>query len=112
MRDYMKSQIQVVATYTSLKDAESATGINHNSISKILDKFGYKAGEYIWSSEIKENIKYEPKPKSYFHPIQQLDSNGEVICEWCSINEMMREYHIGYKRIKAGLESGEFKYKK
>ena len=100
-----------VATYTSLKDAESATGINRNSISKILDKFNYKAGEYIWSSEIKENIKYEPKPKSYFHPIQQLDSNGEVICEWCSINEMMREYHIGYKRIKIGLETGEFRYK-
>lgn len=100
-----------VATYTSLKDAESATGINHNSISRILNKFDYKAGKYIWSSEIKENIKYEPKPKNYFHPIQQLGSNGEVICEWCSINEMMRKYHIGYKRIKIGLETGEFRYK-
>jgi hypothetical protein len=40
-----------------------------------------------------------------------LNTSGDVIGEWCSINEMMREAHVGYKRIKAGLESGEFKYK-
>ena len=102
---------EYIASYPSLHDAEAATGISRNSISKVIDKFDYKAGKYIWSSEIKENIKYEPKPKSYFHPIQQLSENGDVIGEWCSINEMMREAHVGYNRIKAGLESGEFKYK-
>ena len=102
---------EYITTYPSLHDAETATGINHNSISKVIDKFERKAGEYIWSSQKNDNIKYISKPKSYFHPIQQINANGDVIGEWCSINEMMREAHVGYKRIKAGLESGEFKYK-
>jgi hypothetical protein len=102
---------EYIATYLSLHDAEAATGISRNSISKVIDKFERKAGEYIWSSQKNDNIKYISKPKSYFHPIQQLNTSGDVIGEWCSINEMMREAHVGYKRIKAGLESGEFKYK-
>ena len=77
------SNTGILASCSSLHDAEAATGINHNSISKVIDKFERKAGEYIWSSQKNDNIKYISKPKSYFHPIQQINANGDVIGEWC-----------------------------
>lgn len=113
---YAKSG-EFISEYYSMQEAERVTGVNHNSIHRVLDDSTQSAGGFLWTSERVELSKYEKRTHSSSKSILQYDKNGVFIKEWKSINEASRELGIPTANIIRNIKSDaiprkyKFKYK-
>jgi hypothetical protein len=97
--------------YDSHNQAAKAVGVNRTAIELVFDRPEYLSCGYLWFSSQKDDVKYTPSIPSFYKAVQQLDTEGNVINEWDSLNKARAALKISSRKLKRKLESGEFKYK-
>lgn len=108
---YTKEGI-LIASYPSITDAAKSVGVERHAIQCALNNTAYTCMGCIWATEQKEHVEYTPATtQSYYKAVQQLDSNGNVIKEWESVNSAARDLHTCTKQIRRLIKKGKFKYK-
>lgn len=113
---YTKEGI-LVKEFFSLTEAERETGINHNSIHRALDDCTLSAGNYLWTTVIKEDIVFTKRQSPKSKVILQFDKDGNLIKEWSSILEAARRLGLHESNILRNIKSPskprkyKFKYK-
>lgn len=113
---YTKDGVFVKEFY-SIHEAEIKTGINHNTIHRVLNDNTQSAGGFLWTSKKVEFIKYDKRIHPSSKAILQYDKYGVFIKEWKSINEASRELGIPTANITRNIKSTatprkyKFKYK-
>ena len=100
-----------------MTEAGRTTGIDHNSINRVLDDCTQSAGGYLWTSLPVNNIRYIKRMPSTSKCILQFDKDGNFIKEWPSISEAARSLGLVVGNIIRNIKSNKparkykFKYK-
>ena len=106
-----------IKQYFSMTEAGRTTGIDHNSINRVLDDCTQSAGGYLWTSLPVNNIRYIKRMPSTSKCILQFDKDGNFIKEWPSISEAARSLGLVVGNIIRNIKSNKparkykFKYK-
>lgn len=100
-----------------MQEAERHTGINHNSIHRVLNDNTQSAGSFLWTDHKVDNIHFSKRMPLSSKAVVQYDKNGNFIKEWPSINEASRDLGIPTANITRSIKSSsaprkyKFKYK-
>lgn len=108
---------EFIQEFYSMSEAERITGIDHYSISKVLDDNTQSAGGYLWTSHLVDNISYSKRQHPNSRPILQFDKNGNFIREWNSVLEAAKALKLKPSNISRNIKSSvtpkkyKFQYK-
>lgn len=102
---------EFVAMYDSHNQAAKVVGVNRAAIELVIDRPEYLSCGYLWTSSQRNDVKYTPSIPSFYRAVQQLDTEGNVINEWDSLNKARAALKISFRKLKRELESGELRYK-
>lgn len=106
-----------VKEYFSITEAQRITGINHNSIHRVLNDNTQSAGGYLWTDKPTDNFQYVKRQHPTSRPILQYDKQGNFIKEWPSIREASLKLGLHEANIARNIKSEapprkyKFKYK-
>lgn len=102
-----------IKEYYSMVEAERETGINHNSIHRVLNDNTQSAGNYLWSDVLLDNFVYNKRRQPESKPILQYGKDWNFIREWSSIYEASKALNIPTANITRSIKSNAIprKYK-
>lgn len=102
---------ELIATYSSLREASDVTGISYKSMSQCASHKIKSSGGFVWRY-VDDSVQFE-KPKtcsesrkangSYkYKPVDQIDlETGEVIKTFNSLSEASKEFNVSLSAISA-----------